>query len=161
MNNISVYVTVLHDSLQKKLDILKQLLELTKEQSNILGSQDPEIDRFDDAVEQKMQLLEKLQELDEGFDNLYKNIGNEIKDNKNLYQVQIVEMQNYIRGITQCGIEIEGLEKRNKDLFQRFLVQKRQEIRNFKVSNKTASSYHQNMVDQHHEWQTYFVDEKK
>ena len=39
MDNIGVYVSALQESLQKKLDVLLELLKLTKEQGAILKKQ--------------------------------------------------------------------------------------------------------------------------
>jgi hypothetical protein len=58
-------------------------------------------------------------------------------------------------------VKIQTAEKRNKELFTSFVSGKRKEIRDFKVSNRTAVTYYQNMANQHHEWQSYFVDKKK
>jgi hypothetical protein len=53
------------------------------------------------------------------------------------------------------------LEQKNKEKFTAAVGKKHREIRDFKISNKTAVSYYQNMANQHHEWQTYFFDKKK
>ena len=47
MDNIGVYVSALQESLQKKLDVLLELLKLTKEQGAILKEKEPDMDRFD------------------------------------------------------------------------------------------------------------------
>ncbi len=70
-------------------------------------------------------------------------------------------MQNFISIITSLGVEIENLEHKNKEKFKNFIVSKRNGIKDFKVSNKTAVSYYKNMSNQHREWQSYFVDSRK
>lgn len=161
MDDIAVYVTALQDSLSKKLNILKRLLELSQEQSDILAQESPEIERFDEVVEKKDTLLKDMANLDQGFDALFGKIGNQLKEHKYQYQSQILQMQNLIRSITDCGVKLEGLEQKNKRDFQAYVTGARQEIKSFKMSNKTAASYYQNMANQHREWQTYFVDQKK
>ena len=37
MENINVYITILSDSLRKKIDVLQNILDLTKEQGQILS----------------------------------------------------------------------------------------------------------------------------
>lgn len=161
MEQLTVYVSALQDSLNKKLDIMKQLLQLTREQSDILKQDSPDMEHFDEHMEKKGVLLEEMAELDKGFDVLFNKIGSELKEKKYQYQSQILQMQNAIRSITDCGVQLEGLEKRNRDAFQRYLTGARKEIKSFKVSNKTATSYYQNMANQHREWQSYFLDQKK
>lgn len=161
MDNMTVYVNAMQDSLQKKLEVVKQLLQLSQEQSDILHQNEPDIDQFDTIMEEKDVYLKEMAELDKGFDALYEKIGADLKEKKYQYQDQILQMKNLIRSITDCGVRLEGLEKRNRDAFQNYLIGARKEIREFKVNNKTATSYYQNMANQHREWQSYFLDQKK
>lgn len=161
METNNVYVTALQDSLSKKLEVLQQLLELTQEQEEILGQEEPGMDRFEEIIQEKDQLLREVAELDRGFDSVFAKVGNELKENKYQYQQRILQMQNLIRSITDCGLKLEGLEQKNKASFQQYLSRERQEIKNFMVNNRTANTYYQNMANQHHEWQTYFLDQKK
>ena len=70
-------------------------------------------------------------------------------------------MQNFIRTITDIGVEIENLEYKNREKFKKYILLKRNNIKDFKVSNKTAVSYYKNMSNQHREWQSYFIDSRK
>ena len=56
MDNIGVYVSALQESLQKKLDVLLELLKLTKEQGAILKEKEPDMDRFDEIIQEKAKL---------------------------------------------------------------------------------------------------------
>ena len=161
MENINVYITVLHDSLSRKVDVVKEILKYTKEQNVILSSDDVDIDRFDDIISEKGILIKKLEELDNGFDTTFDRIKEELKNNKVMYKSQILEMQNFIRVITDMSVEIEFLEQSNKTMFADFLHGKRKEIRKFNVNNKIAASYNSNMPNQHQDWQSYFLDKKK
>ena len=160
-NNISVYVSALQDSLKNKWEVLKEILDLTEEQEKILNTEETDWDSFDALVQEKEKLLGKIEELDRGFEELFGKIGTTLKENSAQYKPQILELQNSIRVVTECGVKIQALEKKNKDKFATAIAKKRKEIRNFRASNKTAASYHQNMANQHHEWQSYFMDKKK
>ncbi len=160
-NSMSVYINALKDSLSRKLSVVKALLQLTREQEELLKQENLDMECFNSILTEKDRLLRELSELDKGFDALFAKCDNELKEKKYLYQSQILEMQNLIRSITDCGIQVEGLEKKNKEQFQQYLSGARKEIKSFKVSNKTASSYYQNMANQHREWQSYFLDQKK
>ena len=161
MENMNVYIIVLHDSLSKKVDIVKKILKCTKEQNVILSSDEVNVDRFNDLISEKDILLKKLEELDNGFDTTFDRDKEELKNNKDMYKSQILEMQNYIRVITDMSVEIESLERSNKTMFADFLHGKRKEIRKFNVNNKIAASYNSNMPNQHQDWQSYFLDKKK
>lgn len=161
MDNINTYISVLHGSLRKKLDLIKKLLELTKEQNKILNQETIDIDNFDRLVSKKEVKINEMLEIDRGFQTVFNKISSVIKESPQQYRQQILEMQNFIRAITDIGVEIENLEQKNKEKFNKFLASKRSDIKNFKVSNKTAVSYYKNMSNQHREWQSYFIDSKK
>lgn len=159
--DIAVYVSVLHDSLRDKCKVLQEILKLTKEQQELLCREEMDFDAFDALMQDKEVLIQRMQELDRGFQNLFDIIGDALKEDSGRYKAQILEMQNDIREITDCSVKIQALEQKNKEKFTASVAKKRREIRDFKVSNKTAVSYYQNMANQHHEWQSYFVDKKK
>lgn len=161
MDNSSVYITVLHDSLSRKVDIVKEILALTKEQKDILSSQEVDADRFDEIINEKGVRIDEILEIDKGFDTMFERVRSVLQTNKEAYRPQIMEMQNYIRVITDMSVELQGLEQSNKVLFDKFLYKKRHEIKDFNKSNKTAASYYQNMSNQHQSWQSYFLDKKK
>jgi conjugal transfer/entry exclusion protein len=161
MDDMTVYVTAMKDSLQKKLEVLTNLLRLSKEQSAILGTESPDMDRFDEILQEKEKLINEMDTLDRGFSSLFTRVGDTLKEKRYQYQSQIQEMQNLIRSITDTGVQIEGVEHRNKDAFAEYLSKSRKEIKAFHINNRTAASYHQNMANQHRAWQTYFLDQKK
>ena len=140
METATVYLSALHESLQKKQRIMEELLTLTQQQSEVLQQENMDIDVFEQLMAQKEKALEQ---------------------DKQSYRSAILEMQNLIRVITDCGVKIEGLERRNREVFQRYLLKQRQEIGNSRASSRTAVSYYQNMPNQHHAWQSYFLDKKK
>ena len=47
MDNINTYISVLHGSLRKKLELIKELLELTKEQNRVLSKEEFDVDSFE------------------------------------------------------------------------------------------------------------------
>ncbi|MFG6329453.1 MAG: hypothetical protein K1W06_08300 [Lachnospiraceae bacterium] len=161
MDNINTYISVLHGSLRKKLELIKELLELTKEQSMILSKEDIDADHFERVVEKKEIKINEVLDIDKGFQSLFDKVSGIIKDNPQPYRQQILEMQNFIRAITDMGVEIENLEYKNREKFKNLILLKRNSIKDFKVSNKTAVSYYKNMSNQHREWQSYFVDSRK
>ena len=61
MDNSSVYITVLHDSLSRKADIVKEILTLTKEQRDILSSQEVDADRFDEIMKEVVKVCAKVE----------------------------------------------------------------------------------------------------
>ena len=86
---IGVYVTALQTALQEKRKILRELLQLTQEQEQILGNKEMDADDFERLLQEKEKWLNKIQELDKGFQNLFDKIGSSLKENKQQYKQQI------------------------------------------------------------------------
>ena len=156
METATVYLSALQESLQKKQRIMEELLTLTQQQSEVLQQENMDIDVFEQLMAQKEKALGEINILDKGFDSVYHKVSPYLEQDKQSYRSAILEMQNLIRVITDCGVKIEGLE-----VFQRYLLKQRQEIGNSRASSRTAVSYYQNMPNQHHAWQSYFLDKKK
>lgn len=159
-DDVAVYISVMKDSLQEKCDVLKKILTLTSEQEKVLSQAEVDTDVFEKLLADKGTLIHRMQELDNGFESLYQKAGTVIRSQREHFKPQILEMQNSIRLITDYSVKIQALESKNKVKFENFVTAKRKEIRDFNVSNKTANSYYQNMANQHHQWQSYFMDKK-
>ena len=154
METATVYLSALQESLQKKQRIMEELFTLTQQENM-------DIDVFEQLMAQKEKALGEINILDKGFDSVYHKVSPYLEQDKQSYRSAILEMQNLIRVITDCGVKIEGLERRNREVFQRYLLKQRQEIGSSRASSRTAVSYYQNMPNQHHAWQSYFLDKKK
>ena len=87
------YVAVLEDSLKKKVDILRQLQLLCQEQSDILDDEDMTPEMFEENVKRKGVLISKLEGLDQGFEQLYARVKEEISSNREQYKERILHMQ--------------------------------------------------------------------
>lgn len=157
---LNVYVSALQDSLRKKKEVLQALRELTGEQQTVLQQESVDIDRFEELMEKKDQRISELNALNAGFQSLFQKVENDLKDKRYQYEKQIRQMQENIRQITDLSVQIEGMEHQNRDAFQAYLMKERKEIQAGRASSRTAISYYQNMPNQHHEWQTYFMDQK-
>lgn len=157
--NSEVYVSILLDTLQKKNTQLEELVKLCKEQENLVAKESFDVDSFVVTIDKKQAILQELERLDEGFANVYQRVGETIQGHKEQYKESIQTMQKMIQTITEKTIAIQGMEQRNKVRVEMAIGQQRHKIKNFKVSNKTASSYYKNMANQHM-GQSYFMDRK-
>ena len=94
------YLQVLSESLDKKIDILKQLEALTAAQKEIIDKGEFDEEAFNDNVDSKAVLIDELEKLDTGFQILYDNIKNQIEGNKDRYKQEIAALQVKIKTIT-------------------------------------------------------------
>ena len=81
MDNINTYISVLHGSLRKKLELIKEILELTKEQNKILSKEDIDADYFERIVDEKDRKINEVLTIDKGFQSLFDKISVYIKAN--------------------------------------------------------------------------------
>lgn len=160
MDSNRTYIEVLIHSLQKKVQVLDDVIALTKEQEILLAKSDSmDMDEFNQTIDKKGHLIDHINELNDGFEKLYDRIKEELK-NKKEYSMEIRQLQDLIKIVTEKSVKIQAVEKQNYVKFQNFLKTKSTEIKEFKQSSKTVSSYYKNMASQH-QGQSYFIDKKK
>jgi len=154
------YVSILKDTLEKKVSVLNQLLEVTLQQEKCISEDAFDSDEFEQTYTVKEALIDQLNKLDEGFELIYEHVKEELSINQIQYKDEILHLQGLIRQITEKSTEIQAIEMRNKSKVEAFFLQRKKMIKGFKVNSKRASSYYKNMADQHH-GESYFYDKKK
>lgn len=139
------YVTVLEESLEKKLRVLEEIYRICVLQAETIAEEPINYDVFDCYMEDKDVCIEKLNKLDEGFDLIYNRVGDELKQNKFMYEGQIRHMQELISAIMDKSTAIQAQEERNKKAIEAIFVRERQEIGKGKRSLNVAMNYYRNM----------------
>ncbi len=102
------YLQVLSESLDKKIDILKQLELLAAQKEIIDKGEFDEAALLNDNANSKAALIDELEKLDTGFQILYDNIKNQIKGNKDRYKQEIAALQVKIKTITDLSLALQG-----------------------------------------------------
>ena len=82
-------LTILSESLDKKLEVLQKIREYNKRQEEIFSAEKVDMSLFDDAVEEKQRLIDEVVRLDEGFEILYEKLAKELEGNRQRYAAQI------------------------------------------------------------------------
>ncbi len=154
------YVRMMLDVLNKKEIHLTKLLELTIEQETLLNNEEFNEAEFSLLIEKKGGNLRKIEEFDKGFQSIYNRVAEEMKEHKEEYKDQILEMQGLITRVTDLGVKLSALEEKNKAALEAKLQGKKRNIRQFKVSKQTADKYYKNMIGMQ-TGASYFMDQKK
>ena len=154
------YLELMKDSLVKKEKILSDVLELTREQEKLLNLEDFDDEAFDAIITEKSILIEEINKLDEGFELIYKRIGDKIKEEPSYYRESIEKLQGFIRTLVDKGVEVETLERRNQIKFDMNISKSKDRIRNYNLNSNAVTKYYSNMSGNIGEV-TYFVDKKK
>ena len=114
-SNNSVYVRMMVDVLKRKEKILQRILKQTKEQEVILKQEDVDYERFQSILDEKGKQIDELNEIDEGFDALFKKVEKEITAHKENYLTEIATMQKLISAVSDLGLRIQALEAQNSE----------------------------------------------
>ncbi len=139
------YIQMMLESLQKKEQVLKALLNKSEEQKQVLTAATVDWDVFDALTIDKGTLIDELLQLDEGFESLFERVKEPLTKNKDLYKTEIGFMQATIRSLTDKSAELEALEQRNKKMVETKMAESRQAIKQSKMGSQAAMQYYQRM----------------
>lgn len=154
------YLNILQDSLRKKKDVLEEIERLCRLQSEILGADPVDYDKFDQVVDDKDVCIEQLVKLDEGFELLYERVRCELQGKKEQYAAWIRETQRLITEVMDRSVAIQTLESRNRVAVERAIYRERQGIGKGKRSLNVAMDYYRSMSNSH-VVQPQYMDQKK
>lgn len=143
------YLTVLQESLQKKINVMEEILRISQRQSEILVKEPVDLEEFDRCVDDKDVCIEQLNKLDEGFEVLYQRVAEELNGHREQYASWIRETQELITQVTEKSVEIQALEARNKQAVEAVFQKERVEAGHGKRSARVAMDYYRNMSNTH------------
>lgn len=139
------YLQIMIDSLVQKLEYLKEIEQKSKEQGDMLHQQMVDMQGIDQNMDEKALLIQKIQPLDEGFDQTYDRVKEELLKNQALYKTQIQRLQKLISQITETSASIQALEKRNKAEMEKYFQREKKELQTKKNSMRAAQDYYASM----------------
>ena len=151
---------MLQDSLKKKLDILNRIMRYQKEESDMLQSESMQMEAFDKSIHEKVVLAESIDSLDDGFEQVYDRIREEMIHNKERYAGSIRAMQNMIAEISEKNILIQAEENRLRLEVDNFAKRESALLRQKRDNGKAARSYFNNMKKLNYVG-SQFMDKKK
>lgn len=140
---LEALLQILQESLVKKTELLTAIEEKSKEQEAILKKENFTFKELDENMDAKSELIEQLIRLDNGFETLYGKIRGELIENKDLYKIQIEEIQNLIVEVTARGASIEAIEARNKAAIETYFSKAKRELQSKKNASSVAHRYYQ------------------
>lgn len=145
MSDSRNFIQILIETLQKQVEVLKEILEITQEQSVI--AQDSEFDEImlEKSLNKKEVLIARLNELDDGFTSVYGRVRSEVKDRQELYKDELRQMQELIKECTDLGVNIRVLEERNREKLTQCFASKHKQYGSKQTAASVASRYNQTM----------------
>lgn len=154
------YILIMLQSLEKKKKVLDSIIQINKRQRNELENPSLDPDDFDKTMEEKSELIDQLELLDNGFEKVYERVRDELQENKESYRNEILKMQDYIRLLTEKSVEIQSQEARNKQLMEQKFASVKKQVREIRSSQKVVNQYYKNMMKKGYT-EPHFLDNKK
>ncbi|MBR3518302.1 MAG: flagellar export chaperone FlgN [Lachnospiraceae bacterium] len=139
------YLDAMIQSMNEKSDCLKQLLDMTAEQEKALAKENIDWDTFDRLIDEKETVIDRLGQLDDGFQVVFDKIRDELEGKKALYKDRIAKLQGQIRVVTDQSNALIAAEQKNKELMENATSIERKRIRQTRANAKVASNYYNNM----------------
>ncbi len=156
------YINIMIESLQNKIAVLDEIIIKNDDQTKILNQDDVDWDSFDRNADEKLELIERMDKLDEGFERLFEKIKELLgtEEGKRTYARQIRTMQSQISIITEKSVSIQAVEARNKQLVEQKFSQSHKRLGQSRNTSRVAMDYYKNM-QQTHVVTPAFLDSKK
>ena len=143
-------LTILSDSLDKKIEVLKRIQAYNDAQEKAFTESELDMDSFDTALDEKEKLIQEILLLDQGFETLYERVKAELDENKDAYRDQIKELQEKITVITELSNAVQAKEARNKKLVENYFANQRMGIKQSRQRARAAYGYQQSMLNKDH-----------
>ena len=143
------------------MEILEHYVEIMTQLERMLVDNNITAIAVEDIMNQREEAIKQINTLDSGFESIYSKVEEEIKENPTAYKEDIKTMQQYIPRITDLGVTISAMENRCKSKLDNLFATKRNEVKNFKISSKTAASYYKNAYAGYQTGDVRLMDQKK
>ena len=154
------YIPIMIQSLKKKNHVLDSIIQINQRQKEELENPSLDPDDFEKTFEEKAALIDELDALDNGFQELFDHVKEELDGNREAYRDAISKMQDYIRMLTDKSADIQAQEVRNKELMRQKFETVRSQAREVRKSQKVVNEYYQNMMKLRY-LEPQFTDKKK
>lgn len=136
------YLQIMIESLEKKMEVLDRIYEINKRQLEASTKRPFDAEAYDAVMDEKGELIDELNRLDDGFTSTYELVREEVQSNPDKYREKVLQMQDLVREAVDRSVSIEAQEKRNKASMEVALSSKRKEIKERKVSADVATKYY-------------------
>jgi hypothetical protein len=130
------------ESLEKKIDVLSQIIDIDDRQLKYALEQPMNVEGFDTAMDEKDVKIEELNKIDEGFTSTYELVKDEVQNHPELYKEKIHKMQELIKISVEKTMSVEAKEKRNKAAMENAISLQRREMRSKRISATAAARYY-------------------
>lgn len=148
MDKIENYLQIMIDSLAKKEDLLDRIIEKNRKQYECVKGKEYDSvdwDAFNLLVTEKDIAINQIVEIDDGFEETYNIIKDEVMANKVKYRDKVSILKEQIGRLTDKGISIQADEERNRQIIDNLFNKSRQDIKKQRTGISVANAYYKTM----------------
>ncbi len=135
------YVDIMLEALAKKSKVLDRIINLNKQQKILLSDPNLSPDDLETNINQKAAAVDEILQIDDGFEQVYERVKDELNSNKENYRDEIEKLKSLIREVTDKGQTVESQEARNKDLVLKKFSTVREKAKTVRNSQRVLGSY--------------------
>ena len=99
------YVQMMTDSLIMKKDILEKVIVLSEAQNGILAAAEFDENAFRENIDEKAELIDKIERLDDGFNSLFARVKETLDGHKDEYKSEITVIKELIKSVTELAVD--------------------------------------------------------
>lgn len=154
------YITILIQSLEKKIKVLEEISHENANQKRILQEDDMDMDAFQSSIDKKDRLIEQVGFLDDGFEKMYERVKEVLSEKKDVYAEQIARLKKLVSSVTNWTVSIQKEEWDNRRLAEQQFSTMKKKVRQLKDSKQVAAKYYQSMAKLNYV-DPQFMDKKK
>ena len=157
--DIERYLKILEDSQEKKDKLLARIQEICTEHEECMCGEKLDVDRYNELCDEKGEIIEQLELLDDGFAALYDRVAPVLRESPKDYTEHLRRMQQLIAAITDKTALIQASEMRLQARIDR-LVQAGKPSKAY-VSAPTAVDKYNRTMNNAGIGTSVFVDNKR
>lgn len=136
------YLEVLKRSLEDKIIVLESISDCNAKMDEVFHDDKSDIDRLDSIIDEKNNLIEKLESLDANFEEVYEKVSMQLEAGRDKYADSIRNIQQLIAQITEKSSSIQKQEKECKSSMEGFFKARRMQIGDGRRNTNAALNYH-------------------
>ncbi|MCT4611980.1 MAG: flagellar protein FlgN [Clostridia bacterium] len=159
LDEVKVKMKILLDILNKKYVLFEEIHNITLNQQAVVKHDKPDMDLFEELINEKQARIDKINEMDEQFVKMHSEIKGKMEADKERYKDIIVDVQAVVKSIHDIGIKIQVIEEENRKQIERNLLTIKKKMETINKSQASAAKYYQASKNMDMN-QSFFIDKR-
>ncbi len=117
IENVQNKIINLNNLLDRKIELLSNILAISKNQEIIFRYKQEEVSSFlEYSIKEKQKIIDELINIDDLFLNIFESFSGELNQNKNIFSTEINTLKSKIETINNLDLKIRAEETKNRQI---------------------------------------------